>query len=420
MLPKDWSLAKLRNVCKVLPTIGKKIKQKEYLCKGTIPIIDQGRSLIGGYSNDKKLILDCELPVILFGDHTKIIKYVDFKFVLGADGVKVLKPCNLYNPKLFFYYLTAIKIPDKGYARHFQYLIKENIPLPPLPVQHKIVSKIEELFSELDKGIENLRKAKEQIKTYRQAVLAAAFSGKLTGELRVENSELRIGENDPLLVRQMLKAAEPRVEYGKDSLPEGWKWVKLGEHIESMKNGLYKPAEYYSDNGIPCLRMYNIQNGKIEWYDIKRMIITEEELEEYKLLEDDLLVNRVNSRELVGKTARILKSMELSVYESKNIRVRLMPSLSSSYVNYWFIFYGNKYFDKNTQQTVGMASINQSQIANMEIPITDLSKQNEVVSEIEWRFSVADKLEQTIDENLKKADLLKQSILKQAFEGKLV
>jgi len=83
---------------------------------------------------------------------------VNFDFVAGADGIKVIKPNKSFYPKLFYNFIQIIQLPDKGYARHFQFLEKSFIPLPPLPEQRAIVSKIEQLFSDLDNGIENFKK----------------------------------------------------------------------------------------------------------------------------------------------------------------------------------------------------------------------------------------------------------------------
>jgi hypothetical protein len=102
-----------------------------------------------------------------------------------------------------------------------------------------------------------------------------------------------------------------------------------------MKNGMYKPASEYGDDGIPCLRMYNIEAGAIAWRDIKRMRVTDVERVDYGLLPGDLLVNRVNSRELVGKAAVVPFGMEASVFESKNIRVRLkVDKARAKFINY--------------------------------------------------------------------------------------
>jgi type I restriction enzyme S subunit len=151
------------------------------------------------------------------------------------------------------------------------------------------------------------------------------------------------------------------------------------------------------------------------------MNLKEEEIIEYELLPGDILVNRVNSRELVGKSALIIEGLERCVYESKNIRLRLKNTINSRYTNYWLLFSANQYFTNNAQQTVGMASINQKQLSEMPIPLPkNVNEQQQIVSAIEERFSVADKMEESIDKSLKQAETLRQSILKKAFEGKLV
>lgn len=155
----------------------KKTKQKDYLPKGQLPIVDQGQQLIGGYSNNLSLRLSCKLPVIVFGDHTRAVKYVDFPFGAGADGIKVLEPGEGIHPK-FLYYATqylVLRLEDRGYARHYQYIEKKKLDIPSVPEQERIVSRIEELFSELDNGVETLKKTKQQLAVYRQAVLKEAF-----------------------------------------------------------------------------------------------------------------------------------------------------------------------------------------------------------------------------------------------------
>ncbi len=343
-------------------------------------------------------------------------------------------------------------------------LAKIQLSIAPTLEQHQIVAKIEELFSELDNGIESLKKAREQLKTYRQAVLKYAFEGKLTKEWRTQHLpagrqgqagtppepaekllERIKAEREKHYQRQLEdweKACEQSKTEGKKKptkpkkpkelppltekelaelpeLPEGWMWAKVGDISESMKNGIYKPKEFYAEEGIPCLRMYNIENGKIEWFDIKRMILSENEIKEYELKPGDLLVNRVNSRELVGKTGLIKKSIETSVYESKNIRLRLSNKIDSGYVNFWFLIYANGYFNRNAQQTVGMASINQEQLGKMPLPVCSETEQYQIFVENESRLSVCDKLENTIEDSLKKAEYLRQSILKKAFNGEL-
>jgi len=383
------------------------------------------------------------------------------------QGFKSLVPAQGVFNEYVYYYLKAAKYiaEERASGTTFREISgtafgKLPLPFPPFLEQNQIVAKIEELFFELDNGIENLKKAREQLKTYRQAVLKYAFEGKLTNEWRVRQREAGKPPEPAKKLPEQIKA-ERKKHYQKQledwkmaceqakadgkkkpvkpkkpkelppltekeltelpELPEGWCWTKVGCISESMKNGIYKPKDFYAEKGIPCLRMYNIENGKIEWFDIKRMILSEDEVKEYELRPGDLLVNRVNSRELVGKTALIKKNMEKSVYESKNIRLRLANShkIKSGYVNFWFLIYANGYFNRNAQQTVGMASINQQQLGKMPFPICCATEQNQVFLEIESRLSTCDKMEQTIEDSIKKAEVLRQSILKKAFGGEL-
>ena len=164
-------------------------------------------------------------------------------------------------------------------------------------------------------------------------------------------------------------------------LSEGWVWTTVGVVGESIKNGIYKPKQFYTDDGIACLRMYNIEDGAIVWKDIKRMNLTKEEIKKYELIPGDILVNRVNSRELVGKAAPIPHGLEPCVYESKNIRLRLFAiHINSKYVGFWFRFFSQKHFSRNAQQTVGMASINQKQLSTMALPLPPSLKKSNVVS----------------------------------------
>ncbi len=166
---------------------------------------------------------------------------------------------------------------------------------------------------------------------------------------------------------------------------------RLGEVVASMKNGLYKHASEYADDGTPCLRMYNIDAGSIVWRDIKRMRVSAAEFEEYGLREGDLLVNRVNSRELVGKAAFIPASLEPSVFESKNIRVRLDASKAlPKFINYQLLAGSRRHFAGNAQQVVGMASISQKQLADFPIVLADLDEQRHIVAELEKQFSRLD------------------------------
>ena len=203
-------------------------------------------------------------------------------------------------------------------------------------------------------------------------------------------------------------------------LPEGWEWSNIGTIAHSMQNGIYKAAQFYNDSGIACLRMYNIENGEIVWKEIKRMILTDQEVEQYKLMPGDILINRVNSRELVGKAASIPVDLETCIYESKNIRLRLFQELTESkFVSSWFRIYSQKYFNQNAQQTVGMASINQEQIGLMPIPLPPLNEQKRIVAAIETLRERSQKARSALSAIPELCDKFRQSVLAAAFRGDL-
>ena len=110
----------------------KQVKSKDYLPAGLYPIVSQEAELISGYWNDKTYLYKTEKPIVVFGDHTKVVKYIDFDFVVGADGTQLLKPIDALSPKFFYYFLLSVKLRNLGYARHFKLLKQVSIPLPPL------------------------------------------------------------------------------------------------------------------------------------------------------------------------------------------------------------------------------------------------------------------------------------------------
>ena len=177
--PQNWEKTTVGKVIKKVSLRGKKVKKGDYELEGKLPVIDQGSSFIGGYTNDEELKVKCELPVIVFGDHTKAIKYVDFDFVGGADGIKVIKSQEMYHPKLFYYFIRAISLPDRGYSRPFQFLEKAQIPVPPLTEQAQIVSELERHLSVADEIEATIAAELKRSERLRQSILKHAFSGKL-------------------------------------------------------------------------------------------------------------------------------------------------------------------------------------------------------------------------------------------------
>jgi len=158
---------------------GKRVKQRDYLADGRIPVIDQGQSPVGGYTNDEDFAFTGELPVVLFGDHTRAVKLVDRRFAVGADGIKIFRPAEGVRAKYLYYWMKSAPLPDRGYGRHYQYLRQLSLPLPSPKQQDEIVAEIEEQFSRLDEAVVNLKRVKANLKRYKAAVLTSATRGEL-------------------------------------------------------------------------------------------------------------------------------------------------------------------------------------------------------------------------------------------------
>ncbi|GJM33560.1 MAG: hypothetical protein DHS20C18_25610 [Saprospiraceae bacterium] len=461
IMREDWVELAYKDVVDKISTTKQKLKQKEYLEEGQIAVVDQGQEEIGGYTNDDSRILNCELPVIVFGDHTKIVKIITFPFAPGADGTKVLQPKKLVDAKLLAYFtkILAHKISDKGYARHYQHIEKQKIPIPPLPEQRAIVAKIETLFSSLDSGIADLKKAQAQLKIYRQAVLKKAFEGELTKEWRAKQSNLPTAEALLAQIKEErqnhyqqqlevwkkgvkdweengkvgkkpgkpkgLKDFEPltKEELGKlISLPNEWIYIKQGELLDEPKYGTSKKCDYKS-KGLGVIRIPNISNQRIDSKDLKFAEFTEEEKLVYELRKNDILIIRSNgSVDLVGKCALINDSDTSFLFAGYLIRLRPFQKVASSkfLISCLSSIDLRNQIESKAKSTSGVNNINSGELSSLILPICSIQEQHQIVQEIESRLSVCDKVEESIIESLEKAQALRQSILKKAFEGKLL
>ncbi|WP_281823928.1 restriction endonuclease subunit S [Jannaschia rubra] len=178
----SWEALPFAEVVKDVTGGNLKTKQNEYASEGAYPIVDQGQALIGGFTDDEDKICKAELPVIIFGDHTKTFKFVDFPFCLGADGTKVLRPKNGADPKYLYYALQTAHIPDAGYSRHFKYLKEASISLPPLDQQKRIAAMLDQADA--------LRRLRQRALNRLNALGQAIFHEMFGGLASLEEQEL--------------------------------------------------------------------------------------------------------------------------------------------------------------------------------------------------------------------------------------
>lgn len=379
----NWQIKRLNDVSKKLSLNKLKIKQKEYLPSGLFPVIDQGQDLIGGYYNDANLLVADEPPYIVFGDHTKVKKYIPFKFIPGADGVKVLKPKENISPKFLYYLLFTIKIEDKGYARHFQLLEKENFLVPnDIKNQQAIVSKIEELFSELDKGIEDLKTAQQQLKTYRQSVLNL-----LTTDVNLMPIEKLI-----------------------DKLDQGWS--PKCENLASVDKTQWA-----------VIKTSAVQQGYFVEIENKILPTNLTPKAQHEIEVGDILITRAGPRVRVGVCCMVKHTRPKLINCDKVYRIKVNKKLIlPEYFEY--IINTPKYQDEIEKMKSGISdsglNLTQKAFLQITIPVPPVEEQQQIVQKIESRLSVADKMEESIEQSLQKAETLRQSILKKAFSGELV
>jgi len=320
--------------------------------------------------------------------------------VCTNQGFKSIVPNKSIFSDYLFYFLKASKQEAEKVASGTTFkeislkaFSQLEIPVPPFSEQEAIVSKIEELLSDLDNGKQQLQTAQQQLKVYRQSLLKWAFAGKLT------NKNVKEGE-----------------------LPTGWKLMSMGELIEKPQYGTSKKCDYKTD-GVGVLRIPNISQGYIDSTDLKFAKFDDAEIEAYRLKVGDILIIRSNgSVDLVGKSALINESQERYLYAGYLIKLRpkqnlalpkyLLHVLSSSVLR--------NQIEGKAKSTSGVNNINSEELKSLIIPLCSIEEQQLIVNELESKLTVCDKIEETISQSLLQAETLRQSILKKAFEGKLV
>ncbi|EGD7996799.1 restriction endonuclease subunit S [Shigella flexneri] len=291
-LPEGWEWVHLPDIYCSISESSRKIKSSEILPEGKYPVIEQSQEFISGYCNNECLLIKLNNPVIVFGDHTRNIKFIDFDFVVGADGVKILSPI-LICERFFFWQLRSFKLDVRGYARHFKVLNSCLFALPPIAEQERIVEKVSSLMSLCDQLeqqsltsldahqqlvetllgtltdsqntaelAENWARISEHFDTLftteasvdalKQTILQLAVMGKLVPQDPNDEpaSELlkRIAQEKAQLVKEgKIKKQKPLPPISDEEkpfeLPEGWEWCRIG-NIVNIKSELVSPKDY--------------------------------------------------------------------------------------------------------------------------------------------------------------------------------
>ena len=230
-MKQGWEYKKFETCINKTPK-PKQVKTEDYNSGTKYPIVSQEDKLISGYYDDESYVFHIDSPVVIFGDHTRVLKYVDFDFVVGADGVKIISPKQDLNAKFLLYYLQWYKIPNLGYSRHYKLLKELNIPLPPKSTQLAIVS-------ELDKINELIRLKKEQLKDFDK--LAQSIFYEMFGD-PVENEKGWEVKKLSSLFRVSSSKRIMQEEWTKDGVP----FLKVSDIVSLIKYGKVSPSTFIS------------------------------------------------------------------------------------------------------------------------------------------------------------------------------
>lgn len=399
-IPAHWSVKKMPEVVKWGSGGTPKATEKNYYDNGTIPwliigdlndgIVTESATKItelGLKNSSAKMIPVGTLLVAMYGSIGK----------LGITGIEcctnqaIAYAKHLYGvtTKFMYYYMALIKselisMGKGGTQKNISQTVLNSlsVPVPPVEEQERIVARIEELFSELDNGVETLRKTKQQLAVYRQAVLKDAFD--------------RAGENH----------------------------VPLKEIVEKPRYGTSKKCSYDRDeHEIPVYRIPNVNylQGTISHDDLKYAAFTQDELDALRLHAGDILIIRSNgSVSLVGRSAVVTEKDTHGLFAGYLMRLRIKNSVEilPQYLNlYLNTHYARYQIEQMAKSTSGVNNINSNEICRINLPVCDIELQKMIIQEIEARLSVCDSIEKTVDTALQQAEAMRQSILKQAFEG---
>ncbi|MCK9593008.1 MAG: restriction endonuclease subunit S [Methanoregula sp.] len=442
-LPQGWVLTMIGEISAHVESVNPKEKptiEFDYLDIASIDNklqkITAPKKYIGkdAPSRARQLVLTGDILFSTVRTYLKNFAMVDslYNGQIASTGFCVIRPFSEVDNKYIFYYALTDRFlnPLNELQRGTSYpavrdsdVFVQSIPLPPLPEQHRIVTKIEVLFTQLDAGVASLKKVQAQLKRYRQTVLKAAFDGRLTQEWREQNK----GEIEPAVVfikrlqEKKIKSSRKENTIHPDIsslpiLPESWSYATADQISQQITDGEHIMPER-GEIGIPYVSARNVQNGYLNLDSVDHVT-----KEVYSVISKRLVVESgdvlLSCSGSVGRTCVVPENFKCTLNRSVAI-IKPIAKLGK-YLSYALrsSFLQRQIDEKKTQ--TAQANIFQGKIRTLTFPIASQSEQDEIVIEIERRFSQIDHLENTITISLRQAESLRQSILKRAFEGKLV
>ena len=410
-LPDNWRLAHLESITKNIPSKKYQILESQVLADGRFPVISQSKAYSIGFSNEADRVYHHDRPVIIFGDHTTEVKFVEFDFVVGADGVKIFEPIDDIIVGKFLFYIFQFYSRDLskigGYSRHYKYIKNKPFPLPPLAEQKRIVAKIEELLPHIDR-YEHAWSKLEQFNSrfpedMKKSLLQYAIQGKLVEQRPEEGTAEELfaqiqEEKQRLIAEKKIKKEKPLPEITEEKkpfdIPESWKWVYLLDIIEEKPSNGYSPKGVTYPTEIKNLTLTATTSGRFKDDAFKYVDISKEDASKYWLKNNDLLIQRSNSRELVGTSCIYTGADNAYIYPDLMMRMHVSSQVDIYYIDYVLKapVTRNYYMASASGTSESMPKINQKIVSFTLVPLPPLAEQKRIVEKLEQLLPLCERL----------------------------
>lgn len=401
-IPDSWLTAHLESITKNVPSKQYQIAASDFKTTGKYPVVSQSKEYIIGYNDDASKLYRHENPVVIFGDHTTEVKYVDFDFIVGADGVKIFEPIETVIVGKFlkhileFYSIGLEKVG--GYSRHYKFIKDKAFPIPPLSEQKRIVAKIEELLAYVDRyaaAYEKLEQFNAKFpEDMKKSILQYAIQGKLVEQRPEEGTGEELYrqiqyEKQRLIKEGKIKKEKPLPEIAEDEtpfdIPESWKWVRLNTiGITQTGNTPSKSHPEYIGIDIPFITPGDILNGQIGYSNQALSLLGKEVARVCRAGS----IMQVCIGGSIGKAA--ITDREVAFNQQINV---VSPIACVS--EYLFAVIQSAYFTTSMKERAGGTAtpiINRGLWDSLLIPLPPLAEQRRIVARLEEILPLCERL----------------------------